>query len=71
MCCPDLEGRFFLLFVFDFSVDCCYQHFFIAFLAVVAFFEYVISSLEFSDVFEAAFFAFDRGDYWGNDDFQF
>ncbi len=67
----DLERHAAFFFFFDFPVDRGYQHFVAAFLARFAFFEYVVSSLELSHVFEAAFFAFDGCYYWGNHNLQF
>lgn len=61
----DLEAESFFFCFFDFSVDGGYQHFLVAFLALVTFFEDVVSALEFSDFFEPALLAFDGRRYWG------
>ena len=56
MRCPDLDGDLCFFFLFDFSVDCRYHHFVVAFLAWLEFFEHVVTALEFSDILDAAFF---------------
>ena len=46
---------------FDFSIDRCYHHVFVAFLAGLDFFENVVAALKLSDALETAFLAFDCG----------